>query len=249
MKWSDDAIILSVKKFSEHAGVIHLFARDRGAYRGICKYAMSKKHRGTFQPGNYIKANWSARLEEHVGTLTCELNHPYTALIMSNPKTLNALSSACSLCELAMHERDPHPALYDALFNLLEALATPNGSSLPWMKAYAIFEWVLLSETGFGLDISRCAATDTTKNLIYLSPKSGRAVCEEAGKPYYDKMFHIPAFIKDHDAEPTAFDIRETTRITSHFMREWLLPAIHREMPSARDRCVEGILKLCEAQN
>lgn len=243
MRWQDDAIILSVRKFSEHAGVIHLFARERGAYRGMSKYAMSKKHRGTFQPGNFIKANWSARLEEHMGTLTCELNHPYAALIMNNAKALNALLAACSLCELAMHERDPHPALYDALFALLTALEQHQTQPLQWIKAYAIFEWVLLRETGFGLDISRCAATDTTENLIYLSPKSGRAVCEEAGKPYDDKMFRIPNFIRN-EVDATPEDIAETLRITNHFMREWLLPAIHKDMPSARDRCVEGIGKL-----
>ena len=47
----------------------------------------------------------------------------------------------------------------------------------------------LLADLGFGLDLSSCAATGTRENLAYVSPRSGRAVSAEAGKPYLDRLF------------------------------------------------------------
>jgi DNA repair protein RecO (recombination protein O) len=40
---------------------------------------------------------------------------------------------------------------------------------------------LLLAELGFGLDLSRCAATGSTTDLVYVSPKSGHAVSAAAG--------------------------------------------------------------------
>ncbi len=240
MRWQDDAIILSIRKFSEHGALVHVFSRERGACKGITKSAMSKKHRGTYQAGNLVHVEWSARLEEHVGTISCELQHPFAALIIQDSKALNALSSAVALCELTMQERDPHPKLYDALIVLLHALA--EGKS--WHKPYALFEWVLLAEAGFGLDTAFCAATGQSDDLIYLSPKSGRAVSREAGAPYHNKLFLLPECFKNPEAPASKDDIYHALRITSHFLVQWLLPSIHRSMPAARDRCVNSIMSL-----
>ena len=54
----------------------------------------------------------------------------------------------------------------------------------------------LLAELGFGLDLDACAATGATDDLVYVSPKSGRAVSRAAGEPCADKLLRpagIPA--------------------------------------------------------
>ena len=53
------------------------------------------------------------------------------------------------------------------------------------------FELQLLSELGFGLDLASCAATGATIELVYVSPKSGRAVSRAAGEPWQDKLLPL----------------------------------------------------------
>ena len=40
----------------------------------------------------------------------------------------------------------------------------------------------LLDELGFGLDLTRCAATGSADDLIYVSPRTGRAVSRDSGR-------------------------------------------------------------------
>ena len=58
------------------------------------------------------------------------------------------------------------------------------------------FELLVLDELGFGLDLTRCAATGRRDELVYVSPKTGRAVSREAGAQWHDKMLALPAFLR-----------------------------------------------------
>src|SRR5208282_2033846 len=49
-----------------------------------------------------------------------------------------------------------------------------------------------LAELGFGLDLASCAATGATADLIYVSPRTGRAVSREAGEAYREKLMRLP---------------------------------------------------------
>ena len=65
-------------------------------------------------------------------------------------------------------------------------------------------ELQLLAELGFGLDLDRCAATGATDELVYVSPKSGRAVSRQAGEPWQDKLLRLPAFLGEAGPAPSA---------------------------------------------
>ena len=76
-------------------------------------------------------------------------------------------------------ERDSHPRLHDAFAIILDSLDTPEQAG----ALYVRFELAVLEDLGFGLDLSACAATGVQSDLIYVSPKSGRAVSAGAGAP------------------------------------------------------------------
>jgi DNA repair protein RecO (recombination protein O) len=57
------------------------------------------------------------------------------------------------------------------------------------------FEAGLLDELGFGMDLSRCASTGSLDELIYVSPRTGRAVSREAGEPYRERLLKLPPFM------------------------------------------------------
>ncbi len=63
-----------------------------------------------------------------------------------------------------------------------------------WPALLVRWEIALLEELGFGLDLSQCAATGGNDGLIYVSPRSGRAVSASAGEPYKDKLLPLPHF-------------------------------------------------------
>ena len=191
MQWSDNAIILSVRKHGETSALVRLLSRTHGVYGGVVRGAQSKAHRGVLQPGNRVNASWSARLSEQLGSFKIELLEANMALLMQDAGRLSALSSACAIMEAALPERHPYPKLYQCLQGFLHSLKETE----TWYEAYVMLEMDLLAESGFGLDLTACAATGATENLRYVSPKSGRAVSAEAGEPYKHKLLPLPSFL------------------------------------------------------
>lgn len=235
MHWADPAIVLSRHKYGETSAVVRVFARDHGLYGGVARGAFSKANRGIYEPGNRVLAHWSARLAEHLGTLKAELTEPVAALVMGSATRLAALAAACALLEASMHEREAHPVLYDGVSSLLDALVAASGD---WPTQYVRFEMDLLRESGFGLDLKRCAATGNAEDLCYVSPRSGRAVSREAGAPYHDKMLPLPSFLSDR-ASATPAEIADGLRLTGYFLEHRLFAAADRRLPPARQRFVE----------
>ena len=191
MHWTDPSIILSTRKYGENSAIIRVLSRSHGVYGGVMRGVHSKANRGIIQPGNIVDATWNARLSEQLGSLKCELQKANAAHIMQDSGKLAALTSACALIESALPERHPYPRLYLLFQDFLDLLL----HEAPWEEAYVKLEMELLADTGFGLDLTSCAATEVTEDLIYVSPKSGRAVCREAGEPYKDKLLPLPGFL------------------------------------------------------
>ncbi len=197
MKWEDTGLVLSVRKFSERDGIVSLLTKTHGLWRAMVKGAFSKTNRATYQPGNLLLVRWNARLAEHMGNFSCELLEQNAALLMQDKRALTLLNATCAVIEDSFEERDPHPALYEEVRRLIDEVkhgqeATEQGRIAGAMKHYALFEKFLLAEAGYGLDLSCCAATGVTENLTYISPKTARAVCRDAGAPYHDKMLPFP---------------------------------------------------------
>jgi len=116
-------------------------------------------------------------------------------------------------------ERDPHLGLYQSLGAIFSRLDDAT-SAAPMVVR---FELQLLSEIGFGLDLERCVATGASGDLVYVSPKSGRAVSRLAGEPWADKMLRLPAFLQDREIEPTGPDLADGFALTGYFLTRYVL--------------------------
>jgi len=247
MQWADAAIILSCRKYGESSAVVRVLAREHGISGGVVRGANSKNNRGIIQSGNVVSANWQARLANQLGNFKIELLEAHAAHIMQDEAKLAALTSACAILETALPERHPYPKIFAALHELLHSL-TAISPIHDWRHDYIKFELSLLAESGYGLDLSECAATGVTHDLIYVSPKSGRAVCREAGEPYKDKMLPLPEFLLDntHDQQPMTHDhlkeILAGMELTGYFLENSLLAPHGQKMPVARLR-LQNILK------
>jgi DNA repair protein RecO (recombination protein O) len=229
MQWTDDAILLSVKKYGENKAVARVFAKRHGVFAGIVRGATSKSTRGIIQPGNAVSVTWQARLAEQMGTFKIEPLKPFAAHAMQDKLKLAALTSACALMETSLPERHPYPKLYAAFYDFLEHMAAADH----WQEAYVKLELEILAESGFGLDLTQCAANGSNDNLIYVSPKSGRAVSASAGEPYKEKLLKLPEFLLSNNE---GGNISDGLALTGYFLETWLAAPHGKKLPAARKR-------------
>lgn len=235
MHWSDQAIILCTSKHGENSGIVTLLASEHGLYKGYVR-GLTGKSRGTYQPGNVVEASWRGRLSEHLGNFTCEPIQCNAALLLEDLHKLAALNAICSLLEKTLAEREPHTEIFYFMHGFLDCLKADG----PWQTYYILFEIELLKQLGFGLDLSCCAATGINDNLIYVSPKSGRAVSSEAGAPYHDKLLRLPQFLINGLKMPVQHhEIKNGLALSGYFLNKYIFEPHQRKMPSARSRLVE----------
>src|SRR5215510_8976922 len=219
MEWSDEGVILSVRAHGETSAVLELFTRQNGRHLGLVYGGRSRKLRPILQIGNHVEASWKARIADNLGHFSLELRTSYAAHVLDDAAALAALTSIAALARL-LPERDPHPNLFEVTLFVLGYLEERE----VWPALLVRWELALLEELGFGLDLSQCAATGANDQLIYVSPKSGRAVSASAGEPYRDKLFPLPQFLtKQRVALVTDADVRLGFALTGHFLETRVL--------------------------
>lgn len=239
MEWIDEAIVLGSRRHGEAHAIVELMTRDHGRHLGLVHGGASARRRPGLQPGNGVRATWRARLDEHLGYYSIEVLSVHAVSCSARPHLLYGVTHLAALCRL-LPERDPHPRIYAALSATLARLENPVAGA----AAVVRFEMGLLAELGFGLDLSRCAATGQTDDLRYISPNSGRAVCGRAGEPWRDRLFRLPAFLAGADALATdpdgelrtpAEDIAEGFALTGFFLRRHVLDPRGMQFAAARE--------------
>ena len=220
MQWTDDGIVLGVKRHGEANAILELMTHGHGRHLGLVRGGFGSRLRPVLQPGNSVSAAWRARLDEHLGNYTVEGLRLRAASYFSAPHAIYGVTHLAALMRL-LPERDPHTGLYETLDAILDQLDDPALAAPMVVR----FELRLLSELGFGLDLERCAATGASGDLAYVSPKSGRAVSRTAGEPWADKMLRLPAFLRQHDAIPSGHDLADGFALTGYFLTRHVLEA------------------------
>jgi DNA repair protein RecO (recombination protein O) len=233
ISWEDEGIVTAVRRFGEHDAIVSILTESKGRHVGLVKGGLGRKLRGILQPGNLVRAGWRARLDEQLGTYTVEGIHSYSALALSKAEHLSGLSALCAMVEATLPERVPHADVHERTLHLLRNLGDDF-----WPVEYARWELALLADMGYGLDLASCAATGTTDELIYVSPKSGRAVSRVAGEPYVGKLLALPAFLQRGEISPTPREIGQGFALTGHFFETRVFAPHNRRLPASRTRFV-----------
>jgi DNA repair protein RecO (recombination protein O) len=240
MEWQEEGILLAARALGEGSAVISLLTRGQGRHAGLVKGAMSRSAGGRYQPGNRVQAVWRARLAEHLGHLTCELLDCPAARLLDDADRLAGLSSALSVTEAALPEREPHPRVFDGLAAFIEELESGGAG---WTASYVRWELALLGDLGYGLDLASCAVTGATEGLAYVSPKSGRAVAAEAAEPWRDRLLPLPAFLGDPDRVAKGEELMQGLALTGYFLERHALVAVGGRggLPPSRERFVDRL--------
>jgi DNA repair protein RecO len=237
MHWQDEAIVISVRPHGETSLILEVLARAHGRTLGLVKGGRSPRVRPAVQPGNLVSAGWRARLSEHLGNFDVELMTGYAARAMASRVALAMVTSMCFFAKF-LPERDPHPALFDAMLGVLDALEEPGRAAClcPLRDAAARGDGIRARSVGMRGD-------GRDGELIYVSPKSGRAVSAKAGRPYRDRLLPLPAFLIDASAPISAGDIAGALRLSGFFLERHLREAAGARLPEERGRIVAHILR------
>jgi len=236
MEWRDEAIVLALRPYGESAAIVTLLTAEHGRHAGLARGAGGRRGRALYQTGNRVQAVWRARLGDQLGSLSCELIEAHGGRLIEDPVRLAALSSAAALVEAALPEREPHRFLYDRLLDLFRSFQSDE-RGISWPKDYVRWELDLLTELGFGLDLSRCAVTGATADLAYVSPRSGRAVSREAARPYQDRLLPLPEFLGGAGPGQSE-DVARGLAMTGYFLEQHVFTP-PKALPAARSRLVE----------
>lgn len=238
MEWSGEGIIIGVRRHGESSVIAELMTPDRGRYLGLVRGGRSRKHAATLQAGNSVDVTWRARLEEHLGNFTLELTKARAADLINDRVRLYAAQLLCDHLRL-LPERDPHDLLLGMVIQILDGELDQQELAI----ALTRFEFALLEELGFGLDIYSCAVTGATSGLTHVSPKSGRAVTAKAAAPYIDKLLALPPFLLNAaDVKPG--DLADAFALTGYFLDMHVWSARNISVPAVRERLIEALVAL-----
>lgn len=239
IEWREEGVLLAARKHGETSVIIEVLTRDHGRHAGVVRGGASRRLAPVLQPGSQLDLTWKARLEDHLGAFVVEPVRSRAAQVMGDRLALAGLGAVCALLGVGLAEREAHAPLYDrtvALFDLM-------GQGDLWPLAYLRWEMALLEELGFGLDLSRCAVTGVQDDLIYVSPKSGRAVSRAGAGEWAPKLLPLPPVMRGK-GEATPVEIIAALSVTGHFLHEGLAPNLRDgALPKARSRLLETLAR------
>ena len=239
MEWEGPAVVLAARPQSEGNAVVTVLTEGQGSHRGLARGGNSRGQASLWLPGNLVQARWVARLQEQLGSLTAELVHPGAALAMDDPLALAILSAACAVAEGALPEREPHPRVFGGLVQLIAGLARGEDALTDFVR----WEAALLADLGYGMDLSACALTGEVAGLAWVSPRTGRAVSDDAAGEWRARLLRLPGFLAGaNSAGPE--DWRDGLKLTGHFLERDAFGHHHRPVPPARHMLYDRVLAL-----
>ena len=238
MRIEAPAIVCGLRAHGEHGAVVRLMTAEHGLQAAYVRGARGRRMRPVLIAGNLVLAMLSARTDNQLPQATVELTHS-RAPLLAEPLPAAAIEWATALTATALPEAQPYPRLYSALDALLAAIeAAPSASG--WGTALVRYELLLLAELGFGLDLESCAVNGSTKDLVAVSPRSGRAVSAAEAEPYAGKLLPLPRFVRE-GGQASWSDIAQGLDLTGHFLMRDVLTQRSAVLGEARSRLVERL--------
>ncbi len=235
------AIICSVRQHGEHGAVVRSLTPENGLIAGYVRGARSRTMRPVLIPSNIVQADYRARTEDQLASMTAELQQsrgPY----LGEPLASAALEWVTALTAAILPEEHSYPQLHSALSALLEAICGAP-SAKGWAVALVRYELLLLSELGFGLSLDKCAVTGDVDDLVFISPKSAMAVSEGAGQIYKDKLLPLPPFLKESDV-PDWDDIFNGLKVTGFFLKRHFFEDRRNDVMASRTVLVDRLKRV-----
>jgi len=237
MEFEDQAFVLSARAHGEAGAIVEVLTAGHGKWAAHVAGGASRRMKPFLQPGSRVSVSYRARVSEQLGAARLEAMGEGASALFDDSLALAALAAASAVVAAALPEREPHPGVFLAFGALLGALT----DEAVWPAVFVRFEAGLLADLGFGLDLSRCAVTGDIDDLVWVSPRTGRAVSAAAGEPYRDRLLALPPFLLSAQGRLRPGDIAAGLALSGHFLQAFVFAPLNRPLPPARLRLVERL--------
>lgn len=237
MEFDDNGFVLAARLHGETGAIVEILTAGHGRWAAHVAGGASRRIRPILQPGSRVRMSYRARVADQLGSARLEGEGEGASALFDDPLALAALAAAAAVVAGALPEREPHAGAYFAFEALVGALVHPD----IWPAVLVRFEMGLLQELGFGLDLSRCAVTGSADNLVWVSPRTGRAVSASAGAPYSERLLVLPPFLLSAQGGVAPGDIAAGLTLTGRFLQDFVFAALNRPLPPARARLIERL--------
>lgn len=241
MKWEDKGILIATSKFGETDLLATFITENHGLAKGLIKGGTSKKQKPYLQIGNEFSIIWKSRLEEQLGFFSFDPIKIYGATLFETQTKLEILSCCCNLLYDTLSELQTNKILYEKTIELIHNIEKINNDTI-LLYNYMIWEKELLAQIGFALSLDKCNATGICENLCYISPKTGHAICETAGKPYHNKLLKMPNIWQEKIIcldNITKEKIFEALKVLEYFFDKHIYSEKNKTMPYIRRNLVK----------
>ena len=222
--------MLSARAFGESGAIVVLLTSVHGKYAAHVAGGASRRIKPFLQAGARVIVRYRSRVSEQLGSAAIEPVGEGPSALFDDPLALSGLAAAAAVAGGALPEREPHPGAFYAF----EALSAALMNTDIWPAVFVRFEAGLLEELGFGLDLSKCAATGVTDDLVWVSPRTGRAVSRAAGEAYKDRLLALPPFLLGAQSGLDDGDVGAGLALTGHFLESFVFSVLNRPLPPAR---------------
>ncbi len=148
MNLSAPAILIAARPHGETAVIARLLTEEYGLVAGYVAGGRGRQLRPVMIPGNRVAAELRAKSDSQLPFARLELiesRGPW----LTEPLPAAAIAWVCALTASALPERNPYPALYQALEALLTAICHAP-SARGWLPGLTTYEAMLLRELGYG---------------------------------------------------------------------------------------------------
>lgn len=237
MEFHEEAFVLSARSHGDTGVVADLLTETHGRQSAYVAGGASRRMKPFLQAGARVIADYRARTSEHLGSARLEPVGEGPSALFDDALALAGLAAAAAVTQGALPEREPHAGAFLAFEALMSAFQIPE----VWPAIFVRFEAGLLEDLGFGLDLSRCAVTGTMDDLIWVSPRTGRAVSSDAGAPYADKLLKLPPFMLGAQAGLRDGDVRSGLDLTGHFLEQFVFHPQNKPLPTSRTWMIDKL--------
>ena len=234
--WKDKALVLSKINYSETSLILKIFTLNRGIQTGLVKGGKKINTSNIFETGNLVVSEWKGRSEDSLGLFNCELLEANSAVFLDDSKNFMSIVSLLNLIEFSFLENEIERELFYKSYKLIKLILSDVDG---WLEKYVRWELFLLNKIGYGLQLNKCVVTNSTKNLEYVSPKSGCAVSRTAAEGYESRLLVLPKFLIS-DKTPNLQNIKEGLSLTTFFLNKFS-KSINKNLPFTRAYFIDSI--------
>ena len=152
MHLATTAIVCSHRAHGEHGVIARLMTDEAGLLAGYVRGGRSRRMRPVLMPGNIVAAEFRARTEDQLASLTVEMVHS-RAQLHGEPLAAAAIDWVTMVTSVSLPEGHAYPAIYAALAGVLSAIELAPAAS-GWTRALVRYETLLLAQLGYGDDLA-----------------------------------------------------------------------------------------------